>query len=379
MKNFSLDPFVPSPITQTYAAENRCHQGIPGIEILAAGRLFATWYAGTLAGEGPGNYVVLSTSSDRGMSWKEIQVIAPESGREKNERAFDATLWLAPDNRLWWFWSQCTTSGLSDIFDGRSGVWAVRCDDPDTDHPVWSEPRRIAEGVMMNKPTVLSDGAWALPTALWALYPKKILPEYAAISRSNLSITRDAGNSFQLIVGPDVPDRCFDEHVLIEQQDGTWRVLVRTHYGIGQGFSDDGGKQWHGIGDSGLGGPNSRFAIRRLNSGRLLLINHQVPTTLPGEPKGSWRCREKLTAWLSDDDGKSWYGRLMLDERAGVSYPDLTEGADGAIYCIYDRERVNRGEILSARFYEADVAAGTFVTPGSFMRGLISAFPVKKA
>jgi hypothetical protein len=155
-------------------------------------------------------------------------------------------------------------------------------------------------------------------------------------------------------------------------------VLVRTDYGIGQGFSDDGGKSWRDVGDSGLGGPNSRFAVRRLKSGKLLLVNHQSLLTLPGEKRQDWRCREKLAAWLSDDDGKSWYGRLMLDERAGVSYPDFAEGPDGFIYCVYDRERVNRGEILLARFSEADVAAGTFVTPGSYCRGTVNAFPVKK-
>ncbi len=376
MKKFALSPFRPAPITEQQAVSTRRHQGIPGVEVLSSGRLFAVWYGGELNTEGPGNYVVLATSTDGGLSWKEIQVVAPDD--PVSERAFDATLWLDPQGRLWWIWAQCVTAKGGDIFDGRSGVWVSVCDSPDTDSPVWDEPRRIAEGVMMNKPTVLADGGWAFPTALWALWPEKVLPEYAAISRSNLSVTRDGGKTFELVVGPDVPERCFDEHMLIEEKSGAWRVLVRTNYGIGQGFSDDGGKSWRDVGDSGLGGPNSRFAIRRLNSGKLLLVNHQVPLPLPNEKRFDWRCREKLAAWLSDDDGKSWYGRLMLDERPGVSYPDFAEGPDGFVYCIYDRERVNRGEILLARFSEADVAAGTFVTPGSYCRGVVNAFPVKK-
>lgn len=375
MKKYSLHGFRPAPITEKEAVATRCHQGIPGIERLDSGRLFATWYGGELKGEGPGNYVVLATSSDNGLHWREIQIAIPPSDRE---RAYDPTLWLDPDGRLWWSWSQCVTSGLWDVFDGRSGVWAAVCDDPDTDTPVWSAPRRIADGVMMNKPTVLSDGSWAFPTALWKLYPEKLDPEYLPIARSNLSITRDRGRTFELVIGPDVPDRCFDEHMLIEQRDGTWRVLVRTHYGIGQAFSDDCGQTWRDIGDSGLGGPNSRFAVRRLKSGNLLLINHQIPISLPGEQRSQWGCREKLTAWLSDDDGASWHGRLLLDERPGVSYPDFTEGSDGFLYCIYDRDRCGRGEILLARFSEQDVEAGEFITPGSFLRSIVSAFPVKK-
>ena len=377
MKQFSLDPFIPAPISEQQSVETRHHQGIPSIEILPSGRLFAVWYGGELPGEGPGNYVVLTTSTDYGHSWQEIQVVAPPPSVADSERAFDSTLWLDPAGRLWWFWGQCVSRKLWEVFDGRNGVWAAVCDAPDTDSPVWSTPRRIAEGLMMNKPELLSDGGWAVPTSLMAVYPEKISNEYRSMAYSNLSITRNNGEKFELIIGPDIPDRSFDENIIIERKDGSWWMLVRTHYGIGQAFSRDHGKSWYDVGDSGLGGPCSRFALRRLKSGRLLLVNHKSPLMLPGE-KCNGGLRDKLTAWLSDDDGKSWYGRMMIDERSGVSYPDFTEGNDGFIYCIYDHERIAHGEILLARFTEKDVTAGSFVTPGGFTRGIISAIPIKK-
>ena len=77
MKQFSLEPFFPAPIAGRQSAGTRRHQGIPGIEILPSGRLFAVWYGGEIAGEGPGNYVVLAVSTDCGRSWREIQVVAP--------------------------------------------------------------------------------------------------------------------------------------------------------------------------------------------------------------------------------------------------------------------------------------------------------------
>ncbi len=65
----------------------------------------------------------------------------------------------------------------------------------------------------------------------------------------------------------------------------------------------------------------------------------------------------KLSAWLSDDDGKTWQGGLMLDERKGVSYPDGFQAPDGTIYISYDRNRATDGEILLARFTEEDILA----------------------
>ena len=67
-------------------------------------------------------------------------------------------------------------------------------------------------------------------------------------------------------------------------------------------------------------------------------------------------------AYLSDDDGKSWYGGLVLDERKGVSYPDGVEAGNGKIYMIYDRGRETDREILMAIFAEEDIKQGKCVT-----------------
>jgi len=51
-----------------YASAARLWQGIPGLERAANGRLWAVWYTGG-EGEGIGNYVVLHTSADDGVTW----------------------------------------------------------------------------------------------------------------------------------------------------------------------------------------------------------------------------------------------------------------------------------------------------------------------
>ena len=89
---------VPQLITEKQHKSKRNHQGIPGIEILPSGRMFATYYANDYAGEGAGNYAILAVCSENGV-WKEIQVIVPNAD---DLRVFDPSLWLAPDDALWW-------------------------------------------------------------------------------------------------------------------------------------------------------------------------------------------------------------------------------------------------------------------------------------
>jgi hypothetical protein len=91
-----------------------------------------------------------------------------------------------------------------------------------------------------------------------------------------------------------------------------------------------------------------------LNSGNLLLVKHG--------PLDRQTDRSQLTAYISMDEGHSWSGGLMLDERIGVSYPDGQQVEDGTIYIIYDYQRKRDQHILMASFKEDDVISGD---PGS--------------
>ena len=369
------NPLTPIPLTLSpgpeYWTANRQFQGIPGIAVAPSGRLWATWYTGG-TGEGPDNYVVLVTSADQGATWSEpVAVVAPPG----NIRSFDPTLWHDPAGRMWWFWAQSYSPKLGEIMDGRGGVWGVHTSESDSPNPMFSAPQRIANGVMMNKPTVLSSGEWALPTAVWTYHA----PEVEALRAerfSNIVVSTDEGRSFVRRGGADVPDRSYDEHMIVERRDGRLWILVRTQYGIGQSFSKDRGRTWSPGEDSGLGGPNSRFFIRRLASGNLLLVNHaDIPAAeaaalcLGGK---TWRPRRKLTACLSEDDGQTWKGGLVLDEREQVSYPDGAQDAQGLIRVIYDHDRNGQGNIFMAAFCEEDVLAGACRSPGAKLKILVN-------
>jgi BNR repeat-like domain len=340
-----------------YSPARRLWQGIPGIERTPAARLLATWYSGG-ENEGPENYCLLASSEDDGQTWSEpLAVIDPPDP----VRAFDPVLWHDPQGKLWWFWSQSF-----DLFDGRAGVWAVRCLDSSASDLQWSRPERIFDGIMMNKPTVLADGTWLASAAIWSVVRPGFVvrDDMSKLRFSNVYASRDHGANWSLLGQADVPGRHFDEHMIVERQDGTLWMLVRTAAGIGEAISADGGRTWSASPDTVLAGPNSRFFIRRLRSGRLLLINHH-----------RFEGRNNLTAMLSDNDGKTWYGHLVLDERADVSYPDGIESSGGLSYVIYDRERTGAKEILLAKFTEEDVAAGEPVSQLCRLKRVVSRAP----
>ena len=83
--------------------------------------------------------------------------------------------------------------------------------------------------------------------------------------------------------------------------------------------------------------------------------------------------RGGMTAFLSDDEGQSWQGGLVLDRRGRVSHPDAFQAADGTIFAVNDYERPKAGEVLVHRFREEDVLNREIVTPtpGSKLGGLI--------
>ena len=343
-----------------YTAENRIWQGIPSIEVTRKGRIFVTFYSGGIKEE-IGNYCMLVESRD-GIRYSEPIAVTYMA----EHRCFDPCLWIDPLGRLWWTWAICPDDGL----------WACICDDPDADELQWSEPFFVGNDIMMNKPIVTSDGAWLFPLAVWdhgvrttlpASYDSKTPDKGAYLYRST-----DNGKSFIRLGAAHVPDRSFDEHMVAELRDGRLWMLVRTHYGIGESYSSDGGRTWTPGVDSGLGGPSSRFHLRRLRSGRLLLINHVNFTK-----------RNNLTVLLSEDEGRTWCAQLLLDGRDAVSYPDMAEGADGYLYITYDRERgCNKKslaeaqsyarEILVSRITEADILAGKPIDKGSYLGRIVS-------
>lgn len=183
---------------------------------------------------------------------------------------------------------------------------------------------------------------------------------------ANVYVSSDKGATVSYLGQAFIPkgDRDCPEHMLTERADGSLRMLARTRYGIGEALSSDGGKTWSQVEPSKIRNPSSRFYVGRLASGALLLVKNGPVKERLG--------RERMMAFISDDDGATWTGGLVLDERKSVSYPDVAQGEDGFIHVVHDRERTKAREILHHVFTEHDVRAGRLVTAASRLKDIVN-------
>lgn len=355
--NISLKPVkILTDQLNAYSTDTRKWQGIPGICWAGGDTMYATWYSGGIT-EGPDNYVLVVRSEDAGQSWTEpIVVIDPP---DKGIRAFDSTLWCDPLGRVWLFWAQGYSPADEKIWDGRAGVWASICENPLGKVPSWSVPRRIEDGIMLNKPCVCKNGDWLLPISIWREEP--LHPAVQGRRSAGVAITCDQGQSFQWLGGAQIPECIFDEHHVFEKCDGNLALWSRTLNGIAESLSTDKGKTWSEGKKNGIECPNSRFFITRLANDVLLMVNHHEArdeTTSYTNNRQIWLGRNNLAAMISYDDGKTWQNHSIIDPRQGVSYPDGDINEDGRIAVIYDYNRYDQASIYLAVFMLDDLISG---------------------
>lgn len=350
-----IPPVVLDPLPAEYGDEFRKFQGIPSLAVTSNEEIWVTWYTGGVT-EDQDNYVVIIRSRDGGKTWTKPLFAIDQPG---TPRQYDPSIWYAPDGKLHLYWSQ--RPGHM----GEADLWTISTENPHDEKPVWSPPRYITQGVMMNKPIADSQGRWILPVSVWNL-PWAGCPNLDRSANGPAGawfvVSTDEGKNWtKLGRGYTPPERAlFDEHSIVELNDGRFWIMNRTNRGIADFYSNDDGKTWSHFQESKIKHTSSRFFLRRLQSGNLILVKNGPIDADVG--------RSKMMAFLSKDDGKTWEGGLMLDERNGVSYPDGDQTSDGTIYIVYDFARYGSKEICVAKMTETDILAGKLVTPQSQLR-----------
>lgn len=326
------------------AISNRKFEQVPAIAASGDGDvLYVAWYSGGAA-PGAGNFVTVSTSTDKGETWVNDQlVVYPKS---PSTRLFDPALWRDEKGQVRLYYGSAKDSL---VWDGIGGVNSVELS-MNGSGITFNNPKRITDGVMSNKPIYLSSKKLTL---LPVYVDKPASPDSSGkIFLENgafLFASDDKGvTKYSSIVLPD-SIRIHDEPQVVEiNQEGIFLALLRTTKGIYSANSSDYGKTWSDPKPFTASGPttSSRFYIGKLASGNLMLVSNNSTT------------RNNMTASLSKDGGKTWPYQLLLDSRDNVSYPDADQTPDGAIHVVFDRDRTGAKDILYCRFTEEDILKG---------------------
>jgi len=143
------------------------------------------------------------------------------------------------------------------------------------------------------------------------------------------------------------------EPTLTQLKDGRLWMLIRTNWSeFWSAYSNDGGKFWSVIQPSGIPASSAPGMLRRLASGRLMLLwNRLYPDGKSEWPLSGgdnlWSAtpvsnfREELSIAFSDDDGKTWTAPEVIASSADsklegssrwISYPYVFEPKPGEIW-----------------------------------------------
>ena len=348
-----------------------------GLVQTKGGRLFAFWIVG---GDSAAGYLVGIWSDDNGKTWGDVRlVVDPHFPGNRlfccqvERNVVIAEPWVDPDGALRLYVSQ-----LIGHFDGRESLWEFVCRDPDAKELVWEAPRYLYHGSVHNKPIVLKDGSWLLPADFEAV-GRELFPELDPVRGCAAMVSEDRGKTWvrRGFVRPEKTDH-YCEHSIVERDDGSLLMYLRTGFGLMSSVSADGARTWSvPVKPKTIDQPIARAACIRLKSGRFLFVKNgftpmEIVKPQPGEKNAWWAARSRLTAFLSEDGGETWKGGLRLDPRTYVAYPDAEQLSDGSIVVTYDHERARPGnELLFARFTEEDVLAGKLVSSGSSLTNVI--------
>ena len=332
--------------TETYNQEDRKWQGSPQIAITNGGRIWASWYSGGAQEPSNDNYIILSYSDD-GINFIDPFIIIDHV--DYSRRVFDPVLFLdEKTNELWVYF----------CFNGYGKTY-IKITNPDAapEDITWTEAVNSTFGNFIHPTFVLDSGEWLIPT-------QKSTSEIVIMC----SVNSGQVWTQKSIVTTSPANKTSHECQFVQLSNGEIWLLARidsgARGGIERWISLDGGLSFNFHSDemeSPLNGPGSKFCIKRLPSGNLLMVNNNSQSS-----------RTEIVAFYSKDNGQTWTNAITLDYRNDVTYPEIALDKNGYIYVIWDKGRYAEHEIRYSRFTEADLEAGVMLDENDKNSVLIS-------
>jgi predicted neuraminidase len=220
----------------------------------------------------------------------------------------------------------------------------------------WSEAEALPEGYMgpvKNKPVLLADGTLICPTSTedhgW---------------RIHFEFTTDQGYTWTRTEPINNPRtyQAIQPSILLHT-DGRLQLLARSLNSVlVTSWSEDQGRSWSLLKESGLPNNNAGTDAVTLDDGRQLLVYNHVKT--PVGARGGYRT--PLNVAISDD-GIHWEAALVLEdsEIGEYSYPAVIQSSDGLVHVVYTwrRERIKYLKIDPDKLHSSPISEGKW--PGN--------------
>lgn len=244
----------------------------------------------------------------------------------------EAVLWAGPSGKLMIF---CST------VDGS--ITMKICDNPQAESVVWADGSDLGRGPWKcTAPPVVSNGVWVLPVSFQKGVFTLISSDNGATWVRSKTILR-------------VPDKVSGDNNPVITLDGKslsiyMRTTGTTHCYRSQSFDD--GVNWTAP-ELYMPNPDRDICFERLSDGRLLMVkcsrmDHNVHIA-----------SQRLNAYLSDDDGLTWYGGLVAAAGRKASDPKTTLGKDGRVYVFYTHDAQGEPQTRLCRTTVAKIEKGT--------------------
>lgn len=280
--------------------------------------------------------VTLISSGTQGADWKTLFRV---------DSARDCILWRGFAGELRMFYSV-----------GEDLFMSI-CPDPDNAPQMWSDAALIAKGYCSSAPVVMRNGAVALPVYLYESDGPAVL---FSMDRGNSWMARPTGLKIEEKIHSQR-----QEPILVPYRKGKLALLNR-----GTGYqwrwkseSKNFGQSWSQP-EKYLYSPDTPMSLTVLPSGKWLAVkNGRLDQMLYYIP-------DRLIAYMSDDEGETWYGDLLVDDRKDAVSPCVCAPGDGYIYIMYAYAPVASGtrEVRLVKTSEIEInnaAATRNVTAGN--------------